>query len=486
VRSELHRNRRPLAFYVVCCGMLMVVLDTTIVTVALPSMVVDLHLPGVALTWMLNAYMLTFGGFLLLSGRLGDLFGPRRVFLTGIGAFTLASLVCGISRNEALLLVGRAVQGVSGAAVTAVSLSLIIQLFSTQSDRAKALGIYGFICAAGGGIGDLLGGVLSDVLSWHWIFLVNVPIGVVVYAYCSRTLPQDKKLNHPEKLDVAGALAITAALTLAVYTLVNAPASGWTSLQSWTPLLGSAALFLLFFAIEAHVTHPLVRLTLFRRRTFSLMNILGVLWAAGAYAWFVISPLYLQRILHYNPLQTGIAFLPATLVMGIFSAGLSEKLVTRLGVRHSLGMGMLLIAAGLTLFARAPINGTFWFDVLPGMLLVGMGGGMASTPLLLAAMSDVDEAESGLASGVVNTAFMMGGAVGLALLVGLAAERTDALQRLGLEPVAALNGGYHFAFLIGAMLALTAAAIGISIAPAAPHSTSPSEATPPPQTSSTP
>jgi len=448
---------RPLAFYLVCCGMLMVVLDTTIVTVVLPSIVADLRFSGAALTWMLNAYMLTFGGFLLLSGRLGDLFGPRRVFLTGIAAFTLASLACGVSRSEAVLLIGRAMQGLSGAAVTAVSLSLIMKLFSTEEERARALGLYGFICAAGGGIGELLGGVLARVLSWHWIFLVNLPVGVLVYVCCFVTLPRDEKSGRLEELDVGGALTITAALTLAVYALVEASASA----QIWATLIGSAVLLLLFVAIETHVRHPLLRFGLLRRRNFLLMNLLAVLWAAGAYAWFVIAPLYLQRILHYDSLQTGITFLPATLVMGLFSAGLSERLVTRFGIRRSLGTGLVLIAMGLAAFARAPLDGTFFSDVLPGMLLVGVGGGMASTPLMLAAMSDADEAESGLASGVVNTSFMMGGAVGLALLARFAEARTRDLLHSGLEPGAALNGGYHFAFSTGALLALMAAIVGV-------------------------
>jgi EmrB/QacA subfamily drug resistance transporter len=438
----------------------MTVLDATIVTVALPSIAADLRLPGPSLTWMLNAYMLTFGGFLLLSGRIGDLYGQRRLLLVGISVFTLASLVCGFTHTQMVLLAARAVQGLGGAVVTAVSLSLIANLFSAPGERARAIGIYGFVCAAGGGVGEILGGFLTKVLSWHWIFLVNLPVGSVVYVFCCLLLPRDGPPRDRCKLDVVGAVVITAALTLAVYTLVNVNEVGWSSTQTHGLLSVVALLLLLFLNIESRVREPLIPMQLFRMRNFTTASVLGIFWAAGSYAWFVISALYLQRVLGYDPLRVGLAFLPSQAIMAAFSAGLSARMVMRFGVRRPLWVGLLLAAVGLVLFARAPLAGTFVVDVLPGMLLLGLGAGMASSPLLLAAMQGVSGKESGLASGVVNTSFMMGGALGLAVLASLADRRTSDLQQSNVEAVAALNGGYHFAFLVGALLTATAALLG--------------------------
>jgi EmrB/QacA subfamily drug resistance transporter len=444
----------------VCLGVLMIVLDTTIVTVALPSILADLRVSGTSLTWMLNAYMLTFGGFLLLGGRLGDLYGRRRLFLAGISVFTLASLACGLAHTLTGLLIARAGQGLGGAVVAAVSLSLIMNLFSRPAERARAMGIYGFVCAAGSGVGELLGGFLTKTLSWHWVFLVNLPIGIAVYAFCIVLLPRDAPSHGPRQLDVAGAVAITTALTLVVYALVNGNEAGWTSAQTQGLLGVVALLLLLFLSIEIRVREPLMPLRLFRLRNFTTANVLGVLWAAATFAWFVISALYLQRVLGYDPFRVGFAFVPATMIMAAFSAGLSAKIVMRFGIRGPLWIGLLLAAAGLALFARAPLGGAFVVDVLPGMLLLGLGAGMASTPLLLAAMNDVNSKESGVASGIVNTSFMMGGALGLAVLASLADVRTGELQQSGIETVAALNGGYHVAFLVGALLIATAAVLG--------------------------
>lgn len=438
----------------------MIILDTTIVTVAQPSIVADLRVSGSSLTWILNAYMLTFGGSLLLSGRLGDLYGPRRLFLTGISAFTLASLACGLAHAQLTLLIARAVQGLAGAVVTAVSLSLLMNLFSKAAERARAFGIFGFVCAAAGGIGELLGGLLTKALSWHWIFLVNVPIGIAVYAFSLALLPRDTRSRGPRQVDIAGAGTITIALTVAVYALIDGNEAGRTSMQT-LGLFGVATLLLLLFLwIEIRVQQPLMPLRLFRLPNFAIANVLSVLWAAGTFAWFAIYSLYLQRVFHYDPLRVGLAYVPATMIVALFSVGLSAKMVMRLGMRRPLWIGLLHSAAGLALFARAPLGGTFVVDVLPGMLLLGLGSGMASTPLLLAAMSYVDTIESGLASGIVNTSFMMGGALGLAVLSSLADQRTGAMQRSGAEVGAALTGGYHFAFMIGALLTAAAAVIG--------------------------
>lgn len=456
---SIHGNKRWLALMVLCLGVLMIVLDTTIVNVALPSIAADLGFTETSLVWVVNAYMLTFGGCLLLGGRLGDLYGHRRLFLGGITLFTVASLACGLANSRILLICARAVQGLGGAIVSAVSLSLIMNLFTEPGERAKAMGVYGFVCAGGGSIGVLLGGLLTNLLSWHWIFLVNLPIGIAVYALCVALLPSARGHAHGERLDVAGAVSVTVSLMLAVYAVVNGNEAGWTSAQTLGLLLVALALLAVFLIIESRVQHPLMPLGLFRLRNVATANVVGVLWAAAMFAWFFISALYLQRVLGYRPLQVGLAFLPANLIMGFFSLGLSARVVMRFGLRIPLAVGLLVAACGLALFARAPVGGSFIVDVLPGMMLLGFGAGIAFNPVLLAAMSDVDPADSGLASGIVNTSFMMGGALGLAVLASLAAARSGDLLATQ-NALAALNSGYHVAFAFGAIFAAAAGVIG--------------------------
>jgi EmrB/QacA subfamily drug resistance transporter len=456
----LDSRTRWLALIVLCLGDLMIVLDVTIVGVALPSIKEDLGFSEASLAWVVNAYLLTFGGFLLLGGRLGDLFGYRRLFLLGIGLFTLASLACGLATSQEILVGARAVQGIGGAIVSAVALSLIVNLFTETGERAKAMGVFGFVASGGGSIGVLLGGLLTDWLDWHWIFLVNLPIGVAVFALCLVLLPGGRGMESAGRLDVAGAVTVTASLMLAVYAIVNGNEPGWTSVRTLGLLAAATALMAVFLGIESRVGAPLMPLGLFRLRNVAISNIVGVLWAAAMFAWFFLSALYLQLVLGYSPLQVGLAFLPGNLIMGAFSLGLSAKVVMRFGIRAPLGVGLSVAAIGLLLFARAPVDGEFIVDVLPSMLLLGLGAGLAFNPVLLAAMSDVEPSESGLASGVVNTAFMMGGALGLAVLASLAASRTDTLVESGDGPLVALNSGYHAAFLIGALFAAAAAAVG--------------------------
>jgi EmrB/QacA subfamily drug resistance transporter len=456
-------RNRWLALYVLCLGTLMIVLDTTIVNVALPSIQEDLGFSDASLAWIVNAYLLTFGGFLLLGGRLGDLYGHRKLFLLGITLFTVASLACGLAGSQNVLIAARAVQGLGGAIVSAVSLSITMMLFTEPAERAKAMGIFGFVAAGGGSIGVLLGGILTDVLNWHWIFLVNVPIGALVVLLSLRLLPGEHIAAATRRLDVAGAVTVTVALMLAVYAIVNGNAKGWTSAQTLL-MLGAAALLLVAFVIiESRVSAPLVPLRLFKLRNIVGANIVGILWAAAMFAWFFLSALYLQLVLGYSPLKVGLAFLPGNLIMGFLSIGVSAKLVMRYGVRRPLATGLTLAAIGLMLFARAPVDGNYVTDVLPAMLLLGLGAGIAFNPLLLAAMSDVEPQESGLASGVVNTAFMMGGALGLAVLASLAASRTSSLTAAGDSELVALAGGYHAAFLVGALFALSAAVLGATL-----------------------
>jgi EmrB/QacA subfamily drug resistance transporter len=442
---------RWLALYVLCLGDLMIVLDSSIVNVALPSIQSDLGFSPSALAWVVNAYLLTFGGFLLLSGRLGDLLGNKRVFLGGVVSFTVASIACGLAPSAELLVVGRAVQGLGGAAVSAVALSLIMGLFSEPAERAKAMGFFGFVMSGGGAVGVLLGGVLTGLLSWHWIFLVNVPIGVGVWIAARRVLPAEEAAVEGGRLDLLGAVLVTGALMLSVYGIVTT-----------TPPLIVAGVVVLagFVAWEARVPNPLVPLRLFALRNVSVSQVVGVLWAAAMFAWFFLAALYLQQVLGYSALKVGLAFVPTSVVMAFCSLRVSDRLVMRFGIRAPLVAGLSLAALSLGLFSRAPVDGSFLTDVLPSMLLLGAGAGIAFNPVLLAAMGDVEPHESGLASGVVNTSFMMGGALGLAVLVSLSTWRTESLAADGAGPLEALNGGFQLAFAVGAGAALAAAVVG--------------------------
>ncbi|HEV2110022.1 MAG TPA: MFS transporter, partial [Gammaproteobacteria bacterium] len=405
--------------------------------------------------------MLIFGGFLLLGGRLGDLYGHRRLFLLGLTLFTLASLACGLAGSRESLIIARGVQGLGGAVVDAVSLSLIINVFTETAERTKAMGVYGFVCSGGGSIGAVLGGVLTGSFNWHWIFLVNVPVGALVFFLCWKLLPAKAgEATGRRHLDLGGAISVTLALLLAVYATINGNQAGWGSAQTLGLLGAAVAVFAVFLAIEAKVRLPLVPLTMFRLRNLSVASIIGVLWAGGMFAWFFLSALYMQQVLGFTPFRIGMAFLPANLIMAVFSLGISAKLVMRFGLRAPLSGGLLLAAVGLLLFARAPLDGTLVRDVLPGMLLLGLGAGIAFNPVLMAAMSEVPHTESGLASGIINTAFMMGGSLGLAALASVAGARTGSLAAAGSEHLAALAGGYQTAFLAGAGFVALGAVLG--------------------------
>ena len=457
---SLEGRRRWLALLVLCFGDLMIVLDATIVNVALPSIRADLGFSETSLAWVVNAYLLTFGGFLLLGGRLGDLFGARRVFLIGLTLFTIASLACGLAGSQEFLVGARAVQGLGGALVSVVALSLTMIMFTEPAERAKAMGIFGFVLSGGGTAGVLLGGVLTDLLSWNWIFLVNIPVGAAVVALSLVLLPAERGPAEGGRLDIAGAVTVTASLMVAVYAIVNGNETGWTSGQTLGLLIAAAALLVSFVGIEARARSPLIPLALFRLRNVTTANVVGVLMAGGMFAAFFLSALYLQQVLGYTPLEVGLAYLPSTVVWGAVSFGLSDKLVMRFGIKPPLVVGLSLMAVGILLFARAPVDGNFAVDVLPGMLLQGFGAGIGFNPILLAAMGDVEPRKAGLASGIVNTSFMMGGALGLAVLASLAASRTDALLASGDGSLTALTGGYHLGFLVGAIFAGAAAALG--------------------------
>ena len=338
---SMDNRARWLALLVLCLGDLMIVLDVTIVGVALPSIQEDLGFSDESLAWVVNAYLITFGGFLLLGGRLGDLFGHRLLFLAGIGLFTFASAACGLANSQEVLVAARAVQGVGGAVVSAVALSLMMTLFTEPAERAKAMGIFGFVASGGGSIGVLLGGVITDVLDWHWIFLVNLPVGVAVVVLTFMLVPAARVPTASTKLDVAGAITVTASLMVAVYAIVNGNSVGWLTAQTLGLLAVSAVLLVAFLLIESRTSSPLVPLWLFKLRNIVVSNIVGVLWAGAMFAWFFLSALYLQLVLGYSPMEVGLAFLPGNLIMGAMSIGLSAKLVMRFGIRVPLAVGLV-------------------------------------------------------------------------------------------------------------------------------------------------
>jgi EmrB/QacA subfamily drug resistance transporter len=452
-------RRRWLALPVVCVGEMMIILDVVIVGVALPWIRQDLAFSDDTLVWVVNAYLLTSGGFLLLAGRLGDYFGHRRMFLLGIALFTLSSVACGIATSQALLIAARAVQGVGGALISAAGLSLVMTMFVDPKERTKAMGVFGLVVAGGGAVGVLLGGILTDAFDWRWIFYINVPVGIALFALSLWLLPGSRTKAERRRLDVAGAVTATTSLTLLAYAIANANAWGWASSQTLGILACAGALMVLFVLIERRVRYPLVPLPLLRRRNIAVSNVAAGSWAAAQYAWFFFTGLYLQVVLGYSAIQIALAFFAPRVIMGVVSIGLSARLVIRFGIRPPLATGLAFVALGLVLLSRAPVDGSFSLDVLPGMILVGIGTGMAYNPLFVSAMSDVDGAESGLGSGLVNTSFTLGGAIGLAALVSLATSRAGSLESSGSEQLAALTGGYHAGLLAGAFLAATAAAL---------------------------
>lgn len=441
---------RWVALVVLCMGTLMIVLDTTIVNVALPSIKTSLGFSETALAWVVNAYALTFAGFLLLGGRLGDLFGQRKFFLIGILLFTLSSLACGFSISQEFLIAARAFQGIGGAVADAVALSLVMRMFTDHAERAKAMGVFGFVAAGGGSIGVLLGGVLTGSFNWHWIFFINIPIGIAVIVaalWFIEPFPGEGSSRH---LDVWGAIIVTASLMLAVYATLGGNTAGWTSAPTLGTLGLAAALMALFLCVESRVKKPLMPLSLFKVRNLAVSNVVGVLWSASMFSWFFISALYMQQVLHYSPLSVGLAFLPANLIMAAFSFWFSARVVLRFGIRGTLAAGLAFCALGLALFSRAGAHANFLSDILLPMALMGVGAGVSFNPMLLAAMEGVPEHESGLASGVVNTAFMMGGSLGLAVLASIAAH--VALS-------SSLLAGYQAAFMAGAISAALASGI---------------------------
>jgi EmrB/QacA subfamily drug resistance transporter len=456
-----HDRSRWLALYVLCVGVLMIVLDVTVVNVALPSIQEDLHFSTSSLAWVVNAYLIAFGGLLLLAGRFGDLLGRSRVFLVGVGLFTASSLLCGLAWTQTLLVGARFVQGIGGAMTSAVVLGMIVTMFPEPREQAKAIGVYAFVASAGGSVGLLAGGVLTQSINWHWIFFVNIPIGIATMAFAARLLDRERGIGFSQGADIPGAVLITSSLMLGVYTIVKPAAEdGWGAGR--TLLLGAVSLVLLatFVAREATARNPLIPLRIFRSRNVTGANLIQVFSVAGMFGLFFLGALYLRRVLGYDALEIGLAFLPVTIAMGSMSIRFSEPLIMRFGAKTLLPPGLALIAVALGLFALAPVHANYITQILPSMVLLGIGAGVCFPALMGVAMSGATPADAGLASGLVNTTAQVGGALGLAVLATLSASHTNKLLAQGNSTAAALTGGYQLAFWIAAGLV----AVGIVVA----------------------
>jgi EmrB/QacA subfamily drug resistance transporter len=457
-------RNRWIALYVLCVGMLMIVLDVTVVNVALPSIQDDLGFSQSSLAWVVNAYLIAFGGLLLLSGRFGDILGRKSIFMAGLAVFTVASLLCGVAQSQGLLVGARFIQGIGGAMTSAVILGMIVTMFPEPREQAKAIGVYGFVASAGGSVGLLAGGVLTQSINWHWIFFVNLPIGIATAALAWRLLDRDKGIGFGEGADVPGAVLITGSLMLGVYTIVKPAADyGWGSGRTLGLGAVSLALLAAFIAREATTGNPLIPLRIFRSRNVSGANLVQALLVAGMFGMFFMGALYLERVLGYDALEIGLAFLPATLIMGVLSLRYSERLIMRFGARTTLFPGMVLIAAGLALFTQAPVDGSYVTHVLPVMILLGFGIGSSFPALMTVSMSGATRDDAGLASGLVNTTMQVGGALGLAVLATLSTTRSDNLIHGGEARASALTSGYHLAFLIGAGLVLAALVVALTV-----------------------
>ncbi|HEX6460532.1 MAG TPA: MFS transporter [Thermoleophilaceae bacterium] len=455
---------RWLALYVLCAGVLMIVLDVTVVNVALPSIQNDLGFSQSGLAWVVNAYLIAFGGLLLLAGRFGDILGRKRIFMYGLTLFTVSSAFCGFADSQAMIVAARFVQGVAGALTSAVVLGMIVTMFPNPREQAKAIGVYGFVASAGGSVGLLAGGVLTQAINWHWIFFINVPIGIATGLLASRLIDNDKGIGLGQGADIPGAVLITSSLMVGVYTIVKPAAEdGWGATTTLLFAALSLALLVAFIAREATARNPLIPLRIFRSRNVSGANAVQALLVAGMFGMFFLGALYMQRVLGYDALQIGLAFLPATLVMGTLSLRFSEPIITRFGARNALIPGLLLIGAGLALFARVPVDGDYWRDVLPTMIVIALGIGVSFPSLMTLAMSGATPQDAGLASGLVNTSAQVGGALGLAVLATVSATRTSHLEQAGKSTAAALTGGYHVAFLIGAALCLAALVVVLTV-----------------------
>ncbi len=450
------QGHRRLALWLLCAASLMIILDGTIVTVALPSIQRNLGFSTANLSWVMNAYLLAFGSLLLLAGRLGDLAGRKRMFLAGLAAFTVASLVCGLSTGPAMLITARFAQGIGGAMVSAVSLGMIVRLFPEPREQAKAIGAFSFVGAAGASVGLVLGGVLTEAVGWHWIFFVNVPIGILAGLSAARVLDDDRGPGPRGGADWLGAFLVTTGLMLGVYAIVGTARYGWGSARTLLVAAVAIALLAAFVARQATSRTPLLPLRIFTARNVTGANLAQLLVIAAAFGFQVIITLYMQRVLGYGAAASGLGLLPTAVVIGTVSLGLSARIAAHFGPRAMLLAGLVLVATALLLLTRAPVHGSYPAHLLAPLLIFGVGGGLTLPALALLGMSGATDRDAGLASGLFSTTQQVGAVLGVAVLSTLAAARTGSLNATGIGGAAALTAGYRLAFATGAGLTLTA------------------------------
>jgi EmrB/QacA subfamily drug resistance transporter len=455
--SLAHPNRWAV-LGLVCLAQFMVILDATIVNVALPTIETHLHFSPTGLQWIVNAYTLVFGGFLLLGGRAADLFGTQRLFIAGLVIFTGASLLNGVAQSSGMLVGGRALQGLGAALVSPAALAIVMRTFSEGAERTKALGVWSAIAAGGGAAGLLLGGVLTETLSWRWIFFINLPIGIVAALLALRMISNEVDADHPETSDVAGAVTVTGGLLVLVYAIVKAESYGWSSWKTIGLFAAAAVLLAAFVAIELRSRAPLIRLGIFRIRSLSVANGAMLLVASGLFAMFFFATLYVQQLLGYSPIQAGLAFMPFTLGIMI-GAGLAQQLIKRLGVRAVTLGGVAIATVGMVLYTQLGLNDSYLSALFPAVMVTSIGMGLTFVPVTLLATTNVPHEDAGLASGLFNTSQQIGGALGLAILSTLATTRTSNQLDAGVEKAQATLSGYHLAFLVGAVLMVAALAL---------------------------
>jgi EmrB/QacA subfamily drug resistance transporter len=440
------------ALVVVCLAMFMNALDSSIVNVALPAIQKDLHFTPSGLTWVVTAFLISFGSFLLMAGRLGDLIGRRKVFLTGIVLFTVSSIACGVAQSQTMLVVGRFFQGIGGAFSASAIIAIIVTEFPEPAERAKAMSAYIFVAVGGGSIGLLVGGILTQALSWHWIFFINVPIGIFTFVFGRILIRENVGLGIRTGVDVTGSILVTVSLMVAIYAISTATQYGWLSAHTLGFLGGSAVLLGGFFVLESRLANPIMPLRILRIPTLTRSSIIRGMLATGMFTTFFLGALYLEGVLGYSPVRTGLAFLPMSLTMGILSAGITARLVTRFGDKRVLIPGMVAGTAGLLLLTTLGTDTPYVSVMLPAFLLIGLGAGTAFAPLLSIAMAEVPVADAGLGSGIVNVSMQMASALGLAILSAVATGRSRALEAQGHAADVAMTDGYRMAFLIGAVL----------------------------------
>src|SRR5712691_10962333 len=460
---ENKKDGRWLALYILCAGFLMIVLDMTIVNVALPSIKNDLGFSQAGLAWVVNAYLIAYAGLLLLAGRLGDLIGRQRVFLIGLAVFTGASLLCGLSISQPMLIAARFLQGIGGAVSSAVILGMVVTMFPEPAERARAIGVFSFVASAGASIGLLAGGIITQAVSWHWIFFVNLPIGVVIAVLAARLLESDRGIGLDQGADILGAFLVTAGLMLGVYAIVESAQYGLVSTHT-LGFGGVATILLAGFVIrQANARNPLLPLRLFLLPNVSASNVIQAIGGVAMFGFFFMSSLDMQRVLGYGPLTIGLAFLPVSVGMGALSIGVTARLIIRFGARTVLLVGFGLISVALLLAARGPISGGYLRDWLPVLALLGIGGGLAFPSLAVVAMAGTTPSDAGLASGLLNTTGQVGAALGLAVLATVSTNRTSELIAQGQATAAALSGGYHLAWAIGAGLAIASIVLAATV-----------------------